>query len=713
MSHAGWRVPVSRLLLVLATLCLTGGTTAGVIHREVLDGPRFDAHVERIRTDPAVAREVGEQITAQVLAVDPNLVVLRPLIEASAAALVASPAFRVVIAATVTPLHRSLISGDGQVVLTLADIGTLLNAVVSTVSPDLADKLPADLDVTLSELSADDTASRLVDAVRAVDLLVWLLPLTGVLLALLAALVQPDRGALIPACLRYVGNCLLATAAVFGLLLLVSAVWVAGIEPDSLRSAVLVAAWDELDNAAWIAAALVAAGGYLVRLLAADGSGEWAPQHLYRRAVRWLKTTPATTAGLLRRGGVLAGMGLLLIVRPTTVASAAAAVIGFLLVVRGALDATRGLERIPPPAVAIPLIRRWAGRHVAEAGDRTRGVVAAGVATMLVGLLAAIGAWPATGRSSAAPEGSACNGHVELCERRYDEVAYPATHNSMSAADQPGWFFAEQPNGVIAQLENGIRVFLIDSWYGQETQRPGVIAPPDSTREKALQQATAAYGSEAVQSALRLRQAVGLQPRGPVEPYLCHALCELGATKWEPLMRQVKAWLGAHPREVVTFVVQDEVSPADTAALVERAGLLPTVHTQVAGQPWPTLGQLVESGRRVVFFMENHAGGSAAPWLMDVNAWVQDTPFDHRTLADFDCRPNRGRRTASLLLMNHWLDDKTKRVSNAALANSAEVLTASVANCRRERQKTPNFLAVDFYDQGALFRVVNDLNGVR
>ena len=31
-----------------------------------------------------------------------------------------------------------------------------------------------------------------------------------------------------------------------------------------------------------------------------------------------------------------------------------------------------------------------------------------------------------------------CNGHAELCERRYDEVSYPMTHNAMSNA-AAGW----------------------------------------------------------------------------------------------------------------------------------------------------------------------------------------------------------------------------------------------------------------------------------
>ena len=64
---------------------------------------------------------------------------------------------------------------------------------------------------------------------------------------------------------------------------------------------------------------------------------------------------------------------------------------------------------------------------------------------------------------------AACNGHRELCTRPYDEVAFPATHNSMTAADE-NWYLPEQPTGIVGQLDDGIRVFLIDSWYGQATE---------------------------------------------------------------------------------------------------------------------------------------------------------------------------------------------------------------------------------------------------
>ena len=104
------------------------------------------------------------------------------------------------------------------------------------------------------------------------------------------------------------------------------------------------------------------------------------------------------------------------------------------------------------------------------------------------------------------PASDGCNGHVELCERAYDEVAYAATHNSMSAANEPGWLFTEQPDGIIPQLDYGVRVLLIDSWYGQTTDRRGIVATADKSREVAFAQAKADFGTRPVNAALRVRR---------------------------------------------------------------------------------------------------------------------------------------------------------------------------------------------------------------
>ena len=46
-----------------------------------------------------------------------------------------------------------------------------------------------------------------------------------------------------------------------------------------------------------------------------------------------------------------------------------------------------------------------------------------------------------------------CNGFAALCDRPLNEVAFAATHNSMSSAHRRGWFFANQDGGIAEQLK--------------------------------------------------------------------------------------------------------------------------------------------------------------------------------------------------------------------------------------------------------------------
>ncbi|GAA4715450.1 hypothetical protein GCM10023349_38700 [Nocardioides conyzicola] len=667
------------MLLVLV------GLVAGVANREVLDADRFASHVDAVRSDPDVARQVGALLTDRLIEDQPDLVAVRPLIESTAASVVASPALGPVVRAGVAPLYDALVLGDdGAVVLRLADVGAVVVGALAFAAPQAS--VPPDLDVRLSQVGGQEGSA--VGAVHWVELLAWLCPLLGaLLLGAAGALTSGPRSARVREAVRRVGVGVATAGLVLSGLLVVVGFWADRLSHDTVRGAVRHAVWRELDGPLWAAAGIAVALGAL--LAVAAGVTDW-PR---LRDVRGLVDLDRSPRRLAARAAVLGAVGVALVLQPSRVATVVLALLGVGLVAVAVVSLTVAIGRSP---------------------RRRTGVLAIAVALVAAVSLAA---WPgdhelAAATSVAPREG--CNGHVELCTRRYDEVAYPATHNSMAAASEPGWFFPEQPDGIVAQLDHGIRVLLIDSWYGQATDRPGVIAGTDAQRAASLAEAEVDLGPAAVRSAQRVRDAAGLTPQGPVEPYLCHALCELGSTHWLQSLRDVHAWLGAHPDEVVTFFVQDEVSPADTAALIEEAGLLPYVYTPV-GDDWPTLGQMIASGKRLVVLMENHDGGTAYPWLMAGFEEAQDTPFLFRRPALLttaaSCAPNRGTPDASLFLLNHWVTDKTAEVTNAERVNAADVLLTRARACQRARGMLPNYVAVDFYDRGDLFAVVDELNG--
>lgn len=95
-------------------------------------------------------------------------------------------------------------------------------------------------------------------------------------------------------------------------------------------------------------------------------------------------------------------------------------------------------------------------------GGRAALVVVAGAAVLAV----VIEGNRPTAAQVAAPPSGGCNGLASLCDRRLDEVVFAATHNSMAAADEPGWLFANQRYPISRQLQDGIRGLLIDVHFG-------------------------------------------------------------------------------------------------------------------------------------------------------------------------------------------------------------------------------------------------------
>ena len=64
--------------------------------------------------------------------------------------------------------------------------------------------------------------------------------------------------------------------------------------------------------------------------------------------------------------------------------------------------------------------------------------------------------------------------------------------------------------------------------------------------------------------------------------------------------------------------------------------------------------------------------------------------------------------------MNHWITtDPVPLPSNAAKVNAYDRCSRACSDASSIRHQFPNLVAVNFYRQGDLFRVVDTLNGIK
>jgi hypothetical protein len=171
---------------------------------------------------------------------------------------------------------------------------------------------------------------------------------------------------------------------------------------------------------------------------------------------------------------------------------------------------------------------------------------------------------------------------------------------------------------------------------------------------------------------------------------------------------------------VLVIVNQDYITPEDFVGAVADAGLDRFAYRGPVGDDWLTLREMVDTGQRVVFLAENHAG--AAPWYhLAYERITEETPYGFEKVEQLtdpaklpaSCEPNRGPDDAPLLLMNHWINtDPTPRPSNAALVNRRDALVGRARECEAIRGQPVNLLAVDFVGQGDLVGAADELNAV-
>lgn len=339
----------------------------------------------------------------------------------------------------------------------------------------------------------------------------------------------------------------------------------------------------------------------------------------------------------------------------------------------------------------LPTARRLAQRNKpaqesASSRPPTRRLLTAGVFAAVV---AALGFAATTSSAESVTVSNECNGHSELCERRIDEVVFAGSHNAMSSTDL-GWDLAMQTGDIVSQLDHGVRALLIDALYWGDA---GSLDGGDS-----------ASASAVIEAALSEDQ-----PRPGT--WLCHGYCALGASDLTGTLTDIDLWLDANPREVLLIAVQDEISTADFSAAVEASGLIELVHTHIPGSPFPTLGELIEVGERVLVYAENE--GQADSWYQ--NAWKSaftETPFTFALRSEFSCATNRGEPDNPLFLINHWLTTGIPVREAAAVVNGRDALLDRVRTCEAERGRLPTILATDFVQTGDLIAVVDELNGI-
>jgi hypothetical protein len=700
----------STVLVVLASVVLFLAVVVGYVRRAAIDSDQFANRATVALRSTAVRDLIAQDVTDRiVLAQQQDLIAVRPIIESAASGVVGSTAFTDLFRAGVRDLHSALFQdSQSTLTLTVADIGTVMAAALEQLRPGIADQVSH----TASKVSllSRNVGSLAADVAHAADEIRWaafVLALLFIILAVAAVAVAPERRR------AFIG--LGIGAIVVGFLIAVAlgiarSVAVHHVDEPNAQAAA-GAVWDaflgDLHTAAWIIAGIgavtAATAASLIRPVEIDEP--------LRRIGRAIATEPQRPALRTVRGVALLGAGVFVLADMSAAVTVLLTLAGIYLVFAGMTILLRLVyepEEEREVRAALAERPRWTLRRLA--------VPVLGAIVVVIASAAFVGSG---GVSAPGPPAAPCDGSLELCDRPLNEVALPATHNSMSVP-LPGWYSSEQDAPIPQQLHDGIRGLLIDTHYGDRL--PDGKVRTDLDRSGGLDKVLAGtdLSQTAVDAAMRIRDRLGFAGEGTPGIYLCHSFCELGATPLSEVLDQLHEFLVANPDQVVVVINEDTITPKDFVAAVEKAGLADMAYRGPVDGQWPTLQEMIDSGQRVVFLAEQHAG--AASWYrVAYGGATQETPYTFRTTGELtnphqvaeSCKANRGTEGAPLFLLNHWVStDPIPLPSDAAKVNAYEPLLRRARECERIRGQIPNLIAVNFYRQGDLFGVVDTLNGV-
>jgi hypothetical protein len=703
---ASLRGPVSTALIVVAAaLAVAGGVTLYVRTQIVATHAFATRSVDALEREP-VRDIVSREITVQLLERgSTDLVSARPVVESVVGFVVRTQPFQRVFRSAAINANRLLfVREGGNAVFDLADVGTVVTSAARGVPPQVARQIPREAPARLLELrnrSFATDALRFADRVRTLAIV---LPALAVLALIAAVAVASERRRAVTRAAVAFG----VGAAALGIALVVARAYVVHhvygtdeLTNEDVRAAT-AALWDAFlgDLLLWtlglgaLALVVAAASASLLQpFSAADGLVR------VRRRLR-----PSTPAGRALQGAAAMALGAVVVFQPHLAVEVAAVVAGALLLYFGAGQL---LSVVPARAERRAVVGRERRRRRAWG---TAVALAAGIVALGGGLALALRGGEEPKRASSAAVGT-CNGYAALCSRRLDQVVFAGSHNSMSNADTRGWLLVNQRHGILRQLQDGIRLFLIDPHYG--TRQPnGLVRTDYQAEHRGLNRVSSALSPQAVQALERIgaRLGHGDARRGHREIWLCHSACELGATRMVDDLTTIRRFLERNPGEVVILFDEDYVSEDDLYRVYRRAGLLPYLATLDRLTPLPTLSQLVRTGKRVIVFTERKPSGRY-PWDLDGFSFVQDTPLGATKPGQLRCRRERGDVDSPLLMLNHWIDRFPPPASaNRAILTERFILRRA-RRCERVRAMLPNLIASDHYDEGRLVAAVRRLNG--
>jgi hypothetical protein len=194
---------------------------------------------------------------------------------------------------------------------------------------------------------------------------------------------------------------------------------------------------------------------------------------------------------------------------------------------------------------------------------------------------------------------------------------------------------------------------------------------------------------------------------------LCHGVCgPWGISRLGDTLETIQLWLEQNQSEILTIIFQANITEKQLLdSLIESRLAHPSaradasfplyVNNHKIGEPWPTIGEMVDANQRLVLLTDDPAATNS--WQLHWPDYAWETPYGD---PEFPCEHGRGDPNQSpnqLFILNHYsLCSSGGCAKEGSKNNEISNITSHAFRCVQDTTNNPNgqlptFINLDYY----------------
>jgi len=268
-----------------------------------------------------------------------------------------------------------------------------------------------------------------------------------------------------------------------------------------------------------------------------------------------------------------------------------------------------------------------------------------------------------------------CHGMSEYCLRTYDDFTFAEAHNAYSTPEDGILAGINHLTGLQSQWDDGIRAFMLDVYHSQ-------------------------WSNESEQDIVFCHN-IGIFDMHP---------CQFGSADAFVWLDNLTSLQGNTTGDIVTLLFENYVPGNHLEYLLSESGILQRTYFHEIGTEWPSMGDMILSGKNIVIFVQ-YGYGDEYPELMSAWTHTWDTPYGESEPEEMSCELGRGDLNQPVWHMNNWLNTMSRAdPTKATIVNEYQTLLERALLCWETVGNRPTFIGVDYWEQGEVTNVTITLN---